>query len=437
MSGLTVGYLSIDELALELKSINGTEEEKANSKIIQDVLSSRHKLLVTLLLSNAAAMEALPIYLHYLVPEWAAILVSIILVFFMGEVIPQALCTGPNQIKIASKSAPLTKILILILYPANEPIAWALDKLLGVHSRSRLMNNDLRILIELHTHSALKRMNLHQDDQGAHIKTDSSPPKKATKEEFGIISESHEDDSSISLSKPLDLPMKRKPIDNENFDNPSSNRSGGLDDFGLNEEQANLMVSAIEMKDKCAKDVMISITKTYMISYDDPLDNVRLSVIIERGFSRIPVYASNNVNDILGLVRIKKLIGLDLSEKKSMRQMGIQLSKPLVISPKMNLLDLLKEFKKGKSHMAFITDNVRELQIKLGLNRSNSVKGGNQSQSKQKANQAEISLIGIVTLEDVIEKMINIEIYDEDDYDLQAKSRRNNIRSKFLAIINI
>ena len=88
MSGLTVGYLSIDELVLELRTIGGTEEEKVNGKIIMEVLSNKHALLVTLLLSNAAAMEALPIFINRLVPEWAAIILSTTLVLFVGEVIP-------------------------------------------------------------------------------------------------------------------------------------------------------------------------------------------------------------------------------------------------------------------------------------------------------------------------------------------------------------
>jgi metal transporter CNNM len=53
-------------------------------------------LLVTLLLSNAFAMEALPIYLDAIVPSFWAIIISVTAVLFFGEVIPQAVCTGPQ-----------------------------------------------------------------------------------------------------------------------------------------------------------------------------------------------------------------------------------------------------------------------------------------------------------------------------------------------------
>jgi hypothetical protein len=42
-------------------------------------------LLVTLLLANAAAMEALPIFLDKMVPEWLAIILSVTAVLFFGE----------------------------------------------------------------------------------------------------------------------------------------------------------------------------------------------------------------------------------------------------------------------------------------------------------------------------------------------------------------
>ena len=113
MSGLTVGYLSIDDLVLELKTTTGTEEEKIQAVKVLSILSQRHWLLCTLILSNAAAMEALPLFLNKLMPEYLAIIVSVTLVLTFGEIIPQAICTGPDQVKIAAAIAPLTKVITL------------------------------------------------------------------------------------------------------------------------------------------------------------------------------------------------------------------------------------------------------------------------------------------------------------------------------------
>ena len=228
------------------------------------------------------------------------------------------------------------------------------------------MNTDLKALIEMHTYKALENLKLLHHE----VKENSD-------------------------------------------ENPNS------DDLGLNEEQANLMISAIEMKEKTAKDLMIPIEETFMVSYDDAIDKFRLNLILERGYSRIPVYSGSQTNDIIGLLRIKQLLGVDLNNK-SLRQLGIQLRSPLVISPKLSLLDLLREFRKGKSHMAFITEQVEELQNKLGLNRSNSI---DIRKNKSQPFNSKITILGIIALEDVIEKMINVEIYDEDDYDEMIKDQ--------------
>jgi metal transporter CNNM len=59
------------------------------------VIETRHHLLlVSLLLWNAAANEILPLYLSNLVPEFVAIILSITLVLFIGEIIPAAVMTG-------------------------------------------------------------------------------------------------------------------------------------------------------------------------------------------------------------------------------------------------------------------------------------------------------------------------------------------------------
>ena len=75
MSGLTVGYLSIDMLILEIKLISGTEQEKIYANKIKKIISDHHWILVTLLLCNAFACEAMPILLDKLVNEMMAIVI--------------------------------------------------------------------------------------------------------------------------------------------------------------------------------------------------------------------------------------------------------------------------------------------------------------------------------------------------------------------------
>jgi metal transporter CNNM len=99
MSGLTVGYNGINMLeinAIETADITPDDEnyeeiqkKKKLIKKIKVVLSKRHLLLVTLLLTNAIAMEALPIFLDALMPAYVAIILSTTAVLIFGEVLPQ------------------------------------------------------------------------------------------------------------------------------------------------------------------------------------------------------------------------------------------------------------------------------------------------------------------------------------------------------------
>ncbi|OMJ76683.1 hypothetical protein SteCoe_23878 [Stentor coeruleus] len=157
MSGLTVGLLSIDELDMEIKLTNGTPKEKKQARRVLNTTENHHLLLVTLLLANAACMETLPIILNMMVSEIFAVVISVTFVLVFGEVLPQALCTGPDQLKIASNLCPMVKVLIIILFPLSYPIAKLLDYFFGHHQKvKKLRNEDLKTLITLH-HSFAKK----------------------------------------------------------------------------------------------------------------------------------------------------------------------------------------------------------------------------------------------------------------------------------------
>ena len=381
MSGLTVGYLSVDQLTMELRETTGTPMEKEYSKVILPVLSNRHWLLCTLLLMNSFAMEALPVFLDRVFSRFAAVVISVTLLLIFGEVIPQALCTGPRQIQIAAMAAPMTRFLMIISWPITFWLGKALDIILGEQGKTRYQNQDLKALVEMHTYEALKK-----------------------------ISEEEE---------------KNPYIAREDIPKPSNT-------MGLSPEEANLMISALEIREKKVVEIMIHFDKVYSIKHEEPINRKKVLEILEKGFSRIPVFRNDDKTDLIGLLRIKQLINIDFNQNRSLKELGIRLKLPLVISPKMTLIELLREFRKGKSHMAFITEQVELLQSKLGLNRNNSVQFNlryNETFSEAK----KIKVLGIVTLEDVIEQIFNLEIMDEEDYEKSKRGRdiRNfsNLRS--------
>ena len=382
MSGLTVGYLSVDDLTMELKSTNGTEEEKFYSSRVLPVISNRHWLLCTLLLMNSFAMEALPVFLDRIFSRLTAVVISVTLLLIFGEVIPQALCTGPRQIQIASMMAPFTLLLMKISSPITFFLGKALDIILGEHHKSRFQNTDLKALVEMHTYKALKELQEEEE--------------------------------------------KHKYIPKDEIAKPGSN-------MGLNDMEANLMISALEIREKKVIEIMIPFNKVYMLNYDEKINQNKIYEIIKKGFSRIPVYTNNNIKDIIGLLRIKQLIGFDYTKNMSLRETRVHLKLPLVIHPSMTLIDLVREFRKGKSHMAFITENVEKLQVKLGLNRTNSLLVENKFLLPSKGDLG-IEILGIITLEDVIENVFNLEILDEDDYE---KIKKENLGGRTKSNINM
>ncbi|CAD8137953.1 unnamed protein product [Paramecium octaurelia] len=149
-SGMTVGYLSVDELQLEIYKEQGTHEQQRQANVILPIIKQHHMLLCTLLIGNAFCMESLPIFFDKVVPPAFAVLISVIFIIFAGEIIPQALCTGPKQLVIAEKLTPIVKILMILFWPISYPLAKLLDSYFGEHGSTRFQKNELKALIELH-----------------------------------------------------------------------------------------------------------------------------------------------------------------------------------------------------------------------------------------------------------------------------------------------
>eukprot|EP00418_Pyrodinium_bahamense_P095503 CAMPEP_0179025836 /NCGR_PEP_ID=MMETSP0796-20121207/8198_1 /TAXON_ID=73915 /ORGANISM="Pyrodinium bahamense, Strain pbaha01" /LENGTH=478 /DNA_ID=CAMNT_0020721885 /DNA_START=288 /DNA_END=1720 /DNA_ORIENTATION=+ len=167
-AGLTLGLTSIDEFKMKILLHEEAEEiepsappsERAvaqqrlldNQKHARKILplisghyfgstaagylhavdpTNEHYLLVTLLLANATANEALPLFLDKLVPAWLACLLSVSVVLIFGEIIPSAVFTGPKQLLLAARMSPLVRAVKFVLLPLAWPLSLMLDKCLG------------------------------------------------------------------------------------------------------------------------------------------------------------------------------------------------------------------------------------------------------------------------------------------------------------------
>jgi len=297
-SGLTVGYLSIDELQLELKLKNGTEKEKEDARVIMPILSKHHLLLATLLLANALALESLPLFLDSIVPAWAAVIISTTLILIFGEVVPQAYCTGPQQIMIARTLAPVIKFLIFIFYPICYPISVALDNILGIHGKTRFVKKDLKALIELH-------------------KIDRS----------GGAPRSHHDGAHAIHA-----------------------------DAELTNEEIRVINSTIDLRDTPVTKEMERIEKVFMISNIATIDQDMIKRIIKSGFSKIPVYKNHDKNNIIGILKVKSLLATDKIRGSTVEEAQIRLIQPLIVASDTSMLEMLMLFQEKKTSIALVSD---------------------------------------------------------------------------------
>ncbi|KAK9829089.1 hypothetical protein WJX72_003831 [[Myrmecia] bisecta] len=151
MSGLTLGLMSLDALDLEVLSRTGTPKEQKYAKRVLPVIRKPHLVLVTLLLCNACALEALPLCLDQLVEPAIAIALSVSAVLLVGEIIPQALCKAYG-LKIGAYSAWLVRLLTIVCGVIAWPISKILDYVLGGHETALYRRAQLKEFVNLHGH---------------------------------------------------------------------------------------------------------------------------------------------------------------------------------------------------------------------------------------------------------------------------------------------
>lgn len=121
-----------------------------------------------------------------------------------------------------------------------------------------------------------------------------------------------------------------------------------------------------------------------MISDESELDKNLVRTILKKGFSRIPVFKGDREN-IIGMIMVKNLLEVEFFEKVIVK--NLKLSNIPKFLHDHSLFATFNEFKQGRSHMGIvesIIDGVRKP-------------------------------IGIVTLEDLIEELLQQEIIDETD----------------------
>ncbi|KAL0318086.1 UNVERIFIED_CONTAM: DUF21 domain-containing protein [Sesamum angustifolium] len=324
MSGLTLGLMSLSLVDLEVLIKAGKPEDRKNAAKILPIVKNQHLLLCTLLIWNALAMEALPIFVDALLPAWGAILISVTLILAFGEIIPQAVCSRYG-LNIGARLSVIVRLLVIIVFPISYPIS------------------------------------------------------KAGK--------------------------------------------GGE----LTHDETTIISGALDLTEKTAKDAMTPLSRVFSLDLNAKLDNDTMSLIISKGHSRVPIYSGSPTN-IVGLVLVKNLIKCRPEDGTPIRNLTIRrIPRFRECQP---LYDILNQFQKGQSHMAVVVKSTTPLKdvIVSATVKSDTLKRDANPNSAQRQTDINVSIdgltsfsntdeevLGIITMEDVLEQLLQEPIFDETD----------------------
>lgn len=164
----------------------------------------------------------------------------------------------------------------------------------------------------------------------------------------------------------------------------------------IEKDELNIISGALSLKDKCVDKVMKDISEVYMLPVTTILNNTSISEISNKGYSRIPVYMDKRER-VVGVLHVKDLTLINPNDSIPLKLILDKKKRSLVFTYREEKLSTLLNFmKQGRSHLAIV---------------------------KQSNDNASPS-VGVVTLEDIIEEILQTQIADETD--IQANRHREH-----------
>lgn len=149
----------------------------------------------------------------------------------------------------------------------------------------------------------------------------------------------------------------------------------------LDEDEVEIMQGAISLSEKRTRDIMTDISHVYWLTPETVIDVDKIAEIKSNSWSRIPIF-SKQLTTCYGVLLMKDLVNMNF-EEETPRVDDLMLH-PVQVVGSMTALDtLFRKFMSGGSHL-------------IPVERDNAI-------------------VGIVTIEDLLEEIVGHEIEDESD----------------------
>lgn len=188
-------------------------------------------------------------------------------------------------------------------------------------------------------------------------------------------------------SKPLQLlldklfPLKRGKLQSRHELGLLINEHLSDETSELDDDEIEIMRGALQLSEKRVRDIMTNIRHTYWVTPETKLDGLKIDEIKEKGYSRIPVF-DDKLTKCYGLLLMKDLVDIDFDEQEIVVS-DIPLHPTQLVGSKTALDTMFRKFIAAHSHLIPI--------------------------------EKDDQIVGVVTIEDLIEEIIGHEIEDESD----------------------
>eukprot|EP00658_Telonema_sp_P-2_P068180 TRINITY_DN5711_c0_g1_i1.p1 TRINITY_DN5711_c0_g1~~TRINITY_DN5711_c0_g1_i1.p1 ORF type:complete len:689 (+),score=172.17 TRINITY_DN5711_c0_g1_i1:41-2068(+) len=309
-----------------------------------------------------------------------AFVVSTLLILVFTEIMPMSICKSQRALEIAAKGVPILRIFIVLFYPVAKPLGWLLDTIIPHDIGQIYDRNELKKLMAMHT-------------------------------------EQHAAEA------------------------------------GMDSDEGTLIIGALEFAEKLVSEIMTPIEKMYCVRGDRIIDRALVQELWRVGYSRIPVIdcgeggdndnTASNFNHhknthltvdqkqhVVGILYLKDLIthhpavGPDLEESLTVIDFIRQRVEREVqnVYSEAKLPTVMKLVQSGIAHLLLVREKPVSREHVTNFSSKNPTSG-----SPREATDITLLLgrvVGVVTIEDVIEALLRAPIYDEGDSDADQEMQQ-------------